>query len=72
MPPRAKRRPRVRYRDRTVLAKVLREQGRRLTWLAEKTGYSESTVGAVARGEREGTEAFYKLASYVLGEEVAP
>lgn len=56
----------------TRLAKVMKAQGRKYSWLVSQTGYSISTIGAAARGEREGSQAFYKSVSMVLGEDVWP
>lgn len=63
---------RRRARTMTKLARVIRQQGRKYTWLASMTGYSISSIGAVARGERVGTEKFYRSVSHVLGEDVSP
>ncbi len=57
-------------RRRTKLARVIRDQGRKYAWLAGQTGFSVSTIGAVARGERVGTRPFYVAVSRALGEDV--
>lgn len=54
---------------RRALLDVVREQGRTLSWLARKSGYSERHVARVARGEHPGTRAFHVLMMRLLGEE---
>lgn len=38
--------------------RVMREQGRKATWLAERTGFSPSLITKVRKGERTATPEF--------------
>lgn len=46
-------------KKRTKLWTVIKDEGRTYVWLSRHSGYSADHIGAVARGERVGTEAFY-------------
>jgi predicted transcriptional regulator len=50
---------------------VLREQGRTLRWLADRTGKSRRTVYAYSRGDLVPPPAWIAAASEVLGQDVA-
>jgi hypothetical protein len=50
---------------------VLREQGRDIAWLADKTEKPRATVYGYSRGDRRPTAEWLEAASRVLGEEVA-
>lgn len=52
-----------RYRWR----EVLREQGRTLTWLAERTGVARVTVFAYSQGVRQPPKAWLARTAEVLG-----
>ena len=54
-------------RKRTRLWEVIKDEGRTYVWLSAKTGYSADHIGAVARGQRHGTEAFYIAMRIALG-----
>ena len=56
---------------RRGLVEVVREQGRSFVWLARQTGYSESQISRVARGEHPGSERFHIAMQRALGEEYA-
>lgn len=62
--------PKTLRENPTRLYAVIREQGRSYQWLSRKSGYSAQHIGAVARGEKEGTLPFYRLMSACLGEDV--
>lgn len=49
---------------------VLREQGRSIAWLADRTDKSRRTVYAYSKGELQPTPAWLMAASRVLGVEV--
>ena len=53
-------------RHRTI-NKMLGDQGRTKTWLAERTGFSYSYVTQVLRGEKPVTEEFVDKATRALG-----
>lgn len=52
---------------RTRLWHAIKDEGRTYVWLAKRSGYSADHIGAVARGERLGTEAFYIAMATLLG-----
>lgn len=62
--------PAVRTDTPTKLYQVIREQGRNYQWLASQSGYTAQYIGAVARGERRPTRAFYVLMRAILGVDV--
>lgn len=42
----------------TKFDQVMREQGRKATWLAEQTGYSSTLITRVRKGQRTATPEF--------------
>jgi transcriptional regulator with XRE-family HTH domain len=42
----------------TTFDRVMREQGRKATWLSEQTGYSSALITRVRKGERTATPEF--------------
>jgi hypothetical protein len=50
---------------------VVREQGRSFVWLARQTGYSESQISRVARGDHPGSSRFHAAMRMALGEDYA-
>ena len=54
----------------TAWRTVLREQGRTIAWLADKTGRPRRTVYAYSKGELTPTPEWLAAASRVLGVEV--
>lgn len=45
---------------------VMREQGRKATWLAEVTGYSPSLITLIRKGERTATPDFRRKVAAAL------
>lgn len=62
--------PAVRATPPTKLYAAIREAGVSYQHLSRKSGYTANHIGAVARGERRGTQSFYILLSMLLGQEV--
>ena len=50
----------------TKFDQVMREQGRRATWLAERTGYSNALISKVRAGERTATADFRRKVADAL------
>lgn len=50
----------------TTFDRVMRE-GRKATWLAERTGYSNSLISKVRSGERTPTPEFRRKVAEALG-----
>lgn len=55
----------------TRLLDVIKDQGRSFTWLAGKTGYSESQISRVANGHHPGSSRFHAAMRMALGEDYA-
>lgn len=53
--------------DPTRIQALLRYQGRTGAWLAERTGYDESTVSRFLNGKQPMTEKFVTRAADLLG-----
>lgn len=51
----------------TKFDRVMREQGRRATWLAERTGYSNALISRIRSGERAATPDFRRKVAEALG-----
>lgn len=51
----------------TKFDQVMREQGRKATWLAEQTGYSVALISYVRRGQRTATPDFRAKVAEALG-----
>lgn len=52
---------------RPLWREVMREQGRKLPWLARKTGKSESTIDAYAYGKIKPSDEWLERVSDLLG-----
>lgn len=52
---------------RSNFDRVMREQGRKATWLATATGYSSSLIAKVRKGERTATPDFQAAVATALG-----
>lgn len=50
----------------TTFDRVMREQGRKATWLAEVTGVSPATVTRIRKGQRTPSDAFKRSAAAAL------
>lgn len=51
----------------TEWRRILREQGRSLAWLADRTGVARPTVYAYSRGVRRPTKAWLERTAVALG-----
>ena len=65
------RRKRTAATKPNAFRRTVREQGRSFIWLSRQTGYSESQIGRVARGEHPGSEKFHIAMRQALGEDYA-
>lgn len=50
----------------TTFDRVMSEQGRKATWLAEQIGYSNALISRVRSGERAATPDFRRKAAAAL------
>lgn len=50
----------------TTFDRVMRDQGRKATWLAEVTGVSPATITRIRKGQRTASTAFKAAAAAAL------
>ena len=51
----------------TTFDRLMNEQGRKATWLAEQIGYSSALISRIRSGERAATPDFRRKAAAALG-----